>query len=166
MNKAGPVIKVGEFLRVGDYIQSPNGYYYAIMQEDGNLSVYRGTSPSDNQGYVWSWSHQALPLGPYYAIVQEDGNLCVYRGAGPSDNQGGVWSWSHQSLPLGQYFTIMQDDGGDFIECSQIAAVPRTGGRLDAFVAKYGVGYTLEYRGGLHHAWRPPQKPTAAVSIR
>ena len=27
--------------------------YFLILQDDGNMCVYRGTGPSDNQGYIW-----------------------------------------------------------------------------------------------------------------
>jgi hypothetical protein len=28
-------------------------FYFLILQDDGNMCIYRGTSPSDNQGYIW-----------------------------------------------------------------------------------------------------------------
>ena len=33
---------------------SSSSNYYLIIQDDGNLSIYRGTSPNDNQGLIWS----------------------------------------------------------------------------------------------------------------
>jgi hypothetical protein len=32
---------------------TPDSNYFLILQDDGNLCIYRGTSPSDNQGYIW-----------------------------------------------------------------------------------------------------------------
>ena len=32
---------------------SSTSNYFLILQDDGNLCIYRGTSPSDNQGYIW-----------------------------------------------------------------------------------------------------------------
>lgn len=33
---------------------SPVSYYYLILQDDGNMCIYRGTGPNDNQGLIWS----------------------------------------------------------------------------------------------------------------
>ena len=33
---------------------NPSSNYYLILQDDGNLVVYRGTSPNDNQGFIWA----------------------------------------------------------------------------------------------------------------
>ena len=32
----------------------PQSNYFLILQDDGNMVIYRGTSPSDNQGTIWS----------------------------------------------------------------------------------------------------------------
>jgi hypothetical protein len=29
-------------------------WYFLILQDDGNLCIYKGTGPSDNQGIIWS----------------------------------------------------------------------------------------------------------------
>jgi hypothetical protein len=31
----------------------PESNYFLILQDDGNMVVYRGTNPNDNQGYIW-----------------------------------------------------------------------------------------------------------------
>lgn len=46
--KPGSGIKTGDVLLPGDYIQSPLGLFFAILQTDGNFCVYRGTSPDNN----------------------------------------------------------------------------------------------------------------------
>jgi archaellum component FlaC len=33
---------------------NPTSYYYLILQDDGNMVMYRGTGPNDNQGLIWS----------------------------------------------------------------------------------------------------------------
>lgn len=35
------------------YSVEPGGNYYLIMQDDGNMCIYRGTGPSDSQGMIW-----------------------------------------------------------------------------------------------------------------
>lgn len=32
----------------------PESNYFLILQDDGNMCIYRGTSPNDNQGLIWS----------------------------------------------------------------------------------------------------------------
>jgi len=41
--KSGSIISVNEFLSADDYIESPNRLFYALMQDDWNFVVYRGT---------------------------------------------------------------------------------------------------------------------------
>jgi hypothetical protein len=96
----GGTLNVGAILRTNEYVVSPSKKAYAIMQDDGNLVVYRGSGPSDNQGYVWGSVQvggYAPSKGSYYAVMQDDGNLVVYRGSGPSDKGDFVWG-SVQSL--------------------------------------------------------------------
>lgn len=50
MANKGSILTTGQFLAVNDYLASDNGLFYAIMQEDGNFCVYRGTGPSANKG--------------------------------------------------------------------------------------------------------------------
>ena len=33
---------------------NPSSNYFLVLQDDGNLVVYRGTSPIDNQGFIWA----------------------------------------------------------------------------------------------------------------
>ena len=33
--------------------KNPSSNYFLILQDDGNLCIYRGTGPTDNQGYIW-----------------------------------------------------------------------------------------------------------------
>ena len=107
--KPGSIVRVGEFLGVNDYIQSPQSLFFAIQQSDGNFCVYHGSGPSDNHGGVWCSSH-APGEGQYFAIQQSDGNFCTYKGPDPSHNGGGVWC-SSQAPGEGQYFAVIQDDG-------------------------------------------------------
>ena len=34
----------------------PQSNYFLILQDDGNMCIYRGTNPNDNQGKIWSTS--------------------------------------------------------------------------------------------------------------
>jgi len=117
-SEKGAMLSTGEFLGVNDYLVSSDHKYFVIMQGDGNLVEYKGSGPTDNQGYVWG-SYQvgnyALTPGSYFAIMQSDGNFVVYRGTGPADQHGWLWA-SMQDLSyappgVGNYFAIMQTDG-------------------------------------------------------
>jgi len=89
--KPGSIIRQDEFLSNDDYIQSPNGVFFAIMQDDGNFVVYRGSGPDDSHGPLWA-TNQLAPGGQFFAIMQDDGNFVVFRGTGPGDNHGPLWA--------------------------------------------------------------------------
>jgi hypothetical protein len=36
------------------YSMDATGIYYLILQDDGNMVIYKGSSPDDNQGVIWS----------------------------------------------------------------------------------------------------------------
>lgn len=94
-------------LGVGGTLVSNNRQFFAIMQSDGNLCVYRGTP--ENQG-AYMWGSQATGPGEqFFTVVQTDGNLCTYYGS--LGNQGN-YLWGSQALADGgEFFLIMQDDG-------------------------------------------------------
>ena len=102
-------LQTHQSIQTGDVLVSNNQKYYAIMQSDGNLAVYRGSGPDHKKYHVWSHQKTA-PGGKFFAIMQGDGNFVVYKGTSLSDNQGVVWDIG-KSLGQGNYFAIMQDDG-------------------------------------------------------
>jgi hypothetical protein len=87
----GQYLSTNQYLVSASDLVSSGGHYFTIMQSDGNFCTYKGTGPSDNQGYVWCIRNTALPTGQYFAIMQGDGNFCVYHGTGPGNNLGFVW---------------------------------------------------------------------------
>jgi hypothetical protein len=107
--KKGTFLTTDQFLRTNDYLVSDNGFFFAVMQGDGNFCVYRGTGPEDNHGYLWGTQKTARG-GQFFAIMQGDGNFCVYKGTGPGDNRGYLWG-AQKTAPGGQFFAIMQSDG-------------------------------------------------------
>ena len=36
------------------YSITPEGQYFLILQDDGNMCIYKGSGPSDNQGFIWA----------------------------------------------------------------------------------------------------------------
>ena len=73
--KPGSILKVGEYLAAGDYLQSPNGSFYAAMQHDGNFCIYRGRGPDHPHKYLWG-SQKLGSGGKFFALMQDDGNFC------------------------------------------------------------------------------------------
>lgn len=69
------------------------------MQTDGNFVVYRGSSPANNQGFVWATGTNAPNGNPSFAIMQGDGNFAIYRGSWPGANLGLAWSTRSDFVP-------------------------------------------------------------------
>jgi hypothetical protein len=91
-------------------IVSDNRAYFAIMQGDGNLVVYRQGPNGENLGHVWA-SDSVRSQGDFYAIIQSDGNFVIYPGTSSSDNRGPA-IWDSKSYQPGQNFTVrLHDDG-------------------------------------------------------
>lgn len=47
-------VQVGGGCSNAIYSVEPAGNYFLTLQKDGNMVIYRGTSPTDNQGKIWS----------------------------------------------------------------------------------------------------------------
>lgn len=75
---------------------SCDGRFYLLLQTDGNLVLYEGTTP------LWAAGTQGT--SPGQAIMQTDGNFVIYNSAGVP-----LWSSGTQSNP-GASLAI-QDDG-------------------------------------------------------
>jgi hypothetical protein len=104
-------LAAGQYLTSNQFLVSPSGLFYAVMQADGNFCVYRGPGPNDNLGCLWAARQEALSQDDFFVVMQADGNLCVYRGTGPNDQQECLWASERVALALGDYFVALQDDG-------------------------------------------------------
>ena len=104
------VLPMNRCLYVGDRIASANGMFFAILEADGQLRVFRGRSPERQQGVLWASARDG-DGGRFFALVQSDGNFCIYRGDGLSSNEG--WHWGTQmTAEGGQFHAVLNDDGG------------------------------------------------------
>ncbi|SFU94790.1 hypothetical protein [Pseudoduganella namucuonensis] len=102
-------LPMNQIMHVGDYIVSDNGLFFATLQGDGTVRVYRGIDATDEQGLLWS-SRKGGDRGRYFALVQSDGNFCIYQGADLAHNCG--WHWGTQITAQGRrFYAAMQDDG-------------------------------------------------------
>jgi hypothetical protein len=103
-------LQLNEFMKTNDYLVSDNGFFFAIMQTDGNLCVYRGGGPEDKHDGLWC-TRTLVDDGKAFAIMQNDRNLCVYKGAGPQDQGAPLWASGQLGKKDDKVFAIMQDDG-------------------------------------------------------
>ena len=91
----------GDFLSPGQSRQSADGRFWLVYQADGNLVLYRGSTP------LWWTGTQST--NPGFAVMQGDGNFVVYDSTGP------VW-WSGTGTPGA--FLVVQSDGNTVIYSS------------------------------------------------
>ena len=103
------VLPMNRCLSVGDYIVSANGMFFAVIEADGKLRVYRGAGLERHQGLLWETARGA-PGNRFFALVQTDGNFCIYRGTDLSHNEGWVWG-TQLTAEGGEFYGHLQDDG-------------------------------------------------------
>jgi hypothetical protein len=110
-------LNAGESLVQGQYLASPNGSVYTVMQPDGNLCTYAAPRGANNR-YVYPvpgkdavWCHQKTAPGSRFVLaMQADGNLCTYRGTYNTYNGGATWC-SNAVAGGGQFHVAQLDDG-------------------------------------------------------
>lgn len=102
---------ISEFGVAEGYLVSPNGQYWLIMQGDGRLGLYKGTSPADRGDLQWS-ENGAPKQGKWFLNMQNDGNLAVWSGEPMVSAHWEPSYWS-SGTPFGpgNYFLMVQDDG-------------------------------------------------------
>lgn len=108
----GSTLQSGCYLRVGQYLEG-GGTDFCVMQGDGNLVIYKGSDPSNNQGYAWSTGTGGRPLGAYFATVSYTGLLQVFAGT-PEVPGALIWrATPYQTPPSASatYTLYMQGDG-------------------------------------------------------
>ncbi|NPC93636.1 lectin [Bacillus sp. WMMC1349] len=85
----------GQSLNSGESIQSPNGQYTLILQQDGNLVLYgRGRA---------LWSSGTHGRAVRFAIMQTDGNFVIY--GYPSA------IWATGTVGWNNAYLVLQNDG-------------------------------------------------------
>lgn len=87
--------------------ESPNSSYFLILQDDGNMCIYRGSSPDDNQGFIWETgtSGKQQTSNPNFAADKgKYGKNFIASGAtlAPGEFVGST---------VGSSYLIMQSDG-------------------------------------------------------
>ena len=103
----GALLHPNQYLATDEYLVSDNKAFFAVMQNDGNFVVYKGSGPTDNKGV--KCSSETGGGGISFAVMQNDGNFVIYKGSGPTDNKGE--KWSSVTSDGGISFAVMQNDG-------------------------------------------------------
>jgi hypothetical protein len=81
-------------------MNSDNGSFKLIMQDDGNLVI------SDiNNKVLWASYSNGRGVGPYRLMMQPDGNLVIY-----DKNNSAIWNTGTYNRGVGPYRLVMQDD--------------------------------------------------------
>ena len=97
---AADSLEKGQKLLPGERITSTNGDYYLIMQNDGNLVLYKKVG----SGKEALWSSKTTGKPSARAVMQWDGNFVIY-----SNTSGALWSSNtHVNNPAK---LVMQNDG-------------------------------------------------------
>ena len=89
------------------YSLDPSSFYFLILQDDGNMVIYRGSGPNDNQGFIWNSEtngKQQKPNPAYTAAKGKYGKNWIASGTGLS---AGDFVGSND----GSTYLIMQGDG-------------------------------------------------------
>ena len=106
----------------GQYIVSPGGLFYFIMQHNGQAAIYTSHGPNHHRYQIWAtprmgsdasligipnngglgiwtdrgqqylWTIGPTYDKPCYLIIQDDGNLVLYAGTGPDDQGEAIWA--------------------------------------------------------------------------
>jgi hypothetical protein len=124
---------------------NPQSNYFLIIQSDGNMVIYRGTGPNDNQGGIWSTGTNGK---------QQDANPSAVSS---KSKYGQNWMSSSSTLAPGDFIgsddgklqLIMQTDGNLVLYAFQMQtncqkmSDGNTGGGVGAN-AVYDIGKTAE----------------------
>ena len=97
------------------YSANPPSNYFLILQDDGNLCLYKGTDPSDNQGSIWSSVTTGKQQTPNPAFAASKGKFGKnYMKSGDTLSMGDFIGSTDGSIYL-----LMQSDGNLVLYTSQ-----------------------------------------------
>lgn len=88
------------------YSLDPSSFYYLILQDDGNMSINRGSGPNDNQGEIWSLNtgQPKTPNPSYTAAKGKYGTNYMVSGSTLAVNE-------FIGSTDGSIYLVMQSDG-------------------------------------------------------
>ena len=98
----------GQQLNVNDTLTAPTNPYQLILQEDGNLVLYR---LADNYP---TWASNTVGQSSQFAIMQDDGNFVIYDTSGKA-----LWA-SGGPGGYGGAILSLQDDGNLIVHTQDV----------------------------------------------
>lgn len=101
------VLNCNQELKQGEHLKSKNGFFSAIMQDDGNFVLYKGNIKPENS--LWSSKSNGKGNEPYIFTLTEKGNLHVIDG-----NKNKIYSNDNKSNCCSCYLAIKND--GDIMK--------------------------------------------------
>lgn len=111
------VMRLGDWLRNGEYMVSDDKRYIAVLQGDANLVVYQTSTPAgaSDGNRQWHQNSKSFEVGPqhkYFMRVQADGHMCTYRGTSEADQGQGINCTPYGAGgPVGRYFVELHNNG-------------------------------------------------------
>jgi Ricin-type beta-trefoil lectin domain-like len=94
-----------------EQLESDNGLFYALMQQDGDFAVYyRPTARIQTYQIFHTGPRPPMGNGDFFLRLDKDGKLVLYRGTPSKPVAPALWS----SPPVdytSDYFVILQNDG-------------------------------------------------------
>jgi hypothetical protein len=110
-DRSGTRLLNGQYLATNEYIQSPNGSFFAMMQSDGNFCVYAGPAPGYSRGNLWNTDTGGTAPTQYVAMMQDDGNFGLYHGTNASDRHSVYWHAGVSGSLSEDYQLRLENDG-------------------------------------------------------
>lgn len=109
------ILRLGDYLKPGEFMISNNRRYILAFQADANLVVYETDHPSKASDANRRWYQHPQSFDTtkkYFMVLQPDGHFCTYRGSSAADQGAYVGCVPDKAGgPIGRYFVLLQDDG-------------------------------------------------------
>jgi len=97
------------------YKLNASGSYYLIVQNDGNVCIYRGSGPSDNQGFIWATNTNGKQQKPNPKFAASKGKYGTNYMTSGATLAAGDFIGSND----GSTYLLMQEDGNLVVYTSQ-----------------------------------------------
>ena len=110
LGNKGNTLLAGQSLHGDDYLESPNGLWVALMQDDGNFVLYHVSSSGSFYSPYWATGTGGMGTG--VALMQTDGNFVLDHVISDGIfNNLTLPYWNSGTAGVGQGFAVMQNDG-------------------------------------------------------
>lgn len=115
------MLQATAYLRSNERLASPDNQFTLVMQDDGNLVLYRTEGFGKPTHALWASGTDGQGADTFLAM-QEDGNLVLYKGK-PEAPTRALWQ-SQTPRTRASYFLNLQDDA-NLVVCEGTADKPK-----------------------------------------